>query len=86
MSTQGGQYEILRIIHENLERDTFTAKELCKYFDLCHQSIINNLSRLVKLGILERYEEKIQIKNKQGRRFTYRISEDAINLLNNLYD
>lgn len=89
---QGGMYKILKIIVDMQEEQAkkgekvggFTMKELKERVPLCSQAIINNVSRLVKAGFLDRIEQKREKgKGKEGRRVSYKIKGGRNDFISN---
>jgi len=88
MTTTGGMYELLRIILKiviDTHDKNFNKRKLCKHIDLCDQSITANLTRLVKIGFLERIETNAAPST--GERIYYKLKEEAyIFALKQLYE
>ncbi len=58
---KGGMYELLKLIVILLaKQQEITSKELQPHTNLSGQTITNNLSRLVKVGVLIKTEERIR--------------------------
>lgn len=89
MQAQGGMYNLLGLILAKLSTVEFTTKELSKMMDLSEDAISKNLSRLVKVGILERHEKWVTntsstngLKPRGKCRFvTYKIKGDMIDFV-----
>lgn len=76
MVTIGGMYELFELIvqiNENNLNITFTRRELTDKCDLCETSISNNLSRLVKVGLLKKYESY----HNDGKKTYYTINMEV---------
>lgn len=83
--SESGVYGILKIIIDNNLND-FEHKEIKKYIDICSASLTRSLTNLVKLGLLERTEEKRRGTKKRGRIVKYRIKgENERILINSLF-
>ena len=85
--SEGGIYVVLPKIIEylnNATKDRFTPGDLTEITGLGKQTIINNLSRLVGAGYLERHE--FRIPNKTGRRVEYSVSPYAVDLIKDLIE
>ena len=83
MTEQGGMYQVLKLVDGFLreaEKESFTSKELCNHTSLGKQAVINNLSRLVKIGFLKCYESR---KPLGGRIVKYKINGEVIDFIRN---
>ena len=76
---QGGMHKVLNDILTYLDKQkttSFTAKEITELTGLCHQSVINNISRLVNAGYLLRHEYR-----KRGKIVYYTFNPDVIDFI-----
>lgn len=77
-------YHLLKIIIELPQaQKQFSREELRAYCDLCNQSIKNNLTRLVRLGLLV----KRDFRDAHGyKRTVYVINNDYQQVIKELYN
>ena len=80
-------YNLLEIIiHMPIKEEQirFTPPELQALTGLCIQSVSNNISRLVKAGLLIRNEAAPKERNQRGRVIIYTMESDIIDFATNV--